>query len=220
MDGLNDFTAGVLLASASPRRRALLHAIGLPVRVRPVAIDESPWEHERPHAYVERLAREKGLTAKTRDAAWLAASTQRVLLAADTTVVLDGQILGKPADVQEGRAMLVALSGRQHRVLTAVYAATGEADRLIIDESVIQFRALAEREIDAYLATGEPFDKAGGYGIQGIGGVFVESLQGSFSGVAGLPVAGVEELLASLGVDSWALRGSTSMVSGSGETRA
>lgn len=206
MDELTDFEAGVLLASASPRRRELLLSIGLPVRVRPVAIDETPAPDEPAWAYVERIARAKGQAARERDAAWLADGPHRVLLAADTTVVLDDRILGKPAEVQDARAMLQALAGREHRVLTGVFAATGAAERFEVDESVIEFRAMADQEIEAYLASGEPFDKAGSYGIQGLGGIFVAALTGSFTGVAGLPVARVEAMLTELAIDPWALR--------------
>lgn len=206
MNELTEFATGVLLASASPRRRSLLEGVALPVCVRPVDVDETPFDNEQPLPYVTRVARAKGEAARARDSGWLAGGAQRVLLAADTTVEIDDLILGKPGTVQEARAMLKRLSGRRHRVLTAVYAATAQTVLEQVDASLIEFRVLADAEIEAYIATGEPFDKAGAYGIQGLGGTFVCWQSGTFSGVAGLPLARVEAMLIELGLDPWALR--------------
>ncbi|MEM1434685.1 MAG: Maf family protein [Pseudomonadota bacterium] len=210
LEPLDDFAAGIVLASASPRRRALLESVGLPIRVRPVDVDEAVLPEEAAGPYVERVARAKGRMARRRDGGWLGGGPggreQRALIAADTTVSIDNLILGKPASVQEARSMLLRMAGRRHVVLTAVYAATAAAEALEVDRSEIEFRSLTEAEIEAYIATGEPFDKAGGYGIQGYGGTFVSWLSGTFSGVAGLPLARLETLLRRLAIDPWGLR--------------
>lgn len=193
--------AKLFLASASPRRRELLAQIAVPCVTQIASIDETPLPNEPAAAYVERLAREKaraGLAA-------LDAAEEAVVLGADTAVVLDGRILGKPADFAEARAMLQALSGRTHRVLTAVaLAAPGrEAARVVACE--VSFRALSEAEISAYWASGEPCDKAGGYGIQGLAAVFVRRIEGSYSAVVGLPLCETAELLGEFGIACWQL---------------
>jgi septum formation protein len=184
------------LASVSPRRQELLTQIGVPHVVVGAHIDESVEAAESPHDYVQRMARSKAL------AVWNAHSSLPVL-AADTTVVLDGLTLGKPRDRDDALGMLARLSGRTHEVLTAVALATGAGIALRVSVSSVRFRALSAEECAAYWETGEPRDKAGAYAIQGRGAVFVESLQGSYSGVMGLPLFETVELLQKAGVPYW-----------------
>lgn len=186
----------IVLASASPRRADLLRQIGLPFRVRAVDLDETPQPDEEPAHYVERLARAKAM-------AGLAGDPQALVIGADTTVVGEDGILGKPVDSAEAQTMLAGLSGRAHRVMTAV-ALAGEHGcfaRLVTTE--VRFRVLSPAEIAAYCQTGEPLDKAGGYGIQGRGGVFVDGLWGSYSAVVGLPLEETAMLLAEVGEPVW-----------------
>jgi septum formation protein len=187
----------VYLASASPRRSELLRQIGVRFTVRAAAIAEEPLAGEGPDSYVVRLAAAKA------EAVWAAVAGSQPVLGADTAVVLDAAVLGKPADAVEAVAMLERLSGCTHRVLTAVAVrhAAGLDSRL--SESEVRFRPTTAAERLAYCATGEPFDKAGGYGIQGHAAVFVESLKGSYSGVVGLPLFETAALLARCGVDFW-----------------
>ncbi len=184
------------LASASPRRRALLEQIGVPHRVRPAQVDESQGPSEAPRDYVLRLAREKALAV-------VAQGESLPVLAADTAVVLDGVVYGKPADRAAGLATLAALSGRTHQVLTAVALAHGATVRSALSVSEVHFRALTAAEREAYWASGEPCDKAGAYAIQGRAAVFIEWLHGSFSGVMGLPLFETATLLAAAGIPSW-----------------
>jgi len=128
------------------------------------------------------------------------------VLAADTTVVLDGAVLGKPSDAAEAQRMLLALAGRTHEVLTAVAARRNDDCEVALVRTVVRFRAVSGQEAAAYVGTGEGFDKAGAYAIQGLGAVFVTGIEGSYSNVVGLPLAETEALLAALGVDTWALR--------------
>lgn len=190
--------AALYLASASPRRRELLTQIGAPFKLLSVNIDETPRSGESPESYVQRLAREKALAGR----ALLGAGAVAVL-GADTTVVVDDRILGKPADRDEGLQMLEALSGREHRVMTAVALASREACEVRLVTSVVRFRTIAASEAAAYWASGEPCDKAGGYAIQGWGAVFVVELRGSYSGVVGLPLCETAELLDAAGVVRW-----------------
>lgn len=178
----------VCLASASPRRRELLAQIGVIHIVRPAHIDETVRPGESARAHVVRLAREKALVVHTLDASL-------PVLGADTTVALDGEILGKPGSREEAIAMLMRLSGRTHDVLTAVALVTNEGVFERLSESRVTFRALQPQECGAYWDTGEPRDKAGGYAIQGLGAVFVSGLSGSYSGVMGLPLFETAELL-------------------------
>jgi septum formation protein len=188
----------VYLASASPRRSDLLRQIGVPFQVRPAAIAEEPLAHELPEAYVVRLAAAKAETV------WAAAvGDSRPVLAADTAVVLDGELLGKPATEAEATKMLERLSGRAHRVLTAVALRYAAGVETRLNESEVRFRATTATERLAYCRTGEPFDKAGGYGIQGHAAVFVEELRGSYSGVVGLPLYETAALLARCGIGFW-----------------
>jgi septum formation protein len=194
---MNPDPGSLLLASASPRRAALLRQIGLAFDVQPAALDERVLPGESPEAYVLRLARAKAAAV---------AAPGRITLGADTAVVCDGQILGKPADAADNLAMLARLSGRAHQVHTAIaLQAEGRSHALgVVTE--VWFRQLSEREMQAYAAQGEGSDKAGGYGIQGIGGVFVSRIRGSYSAVVGLPLAELEVLLVEAGVDTWHLR--------------
>ncbi|WP_276488483.1 Maf family protein [Ectopseudomonas mendocina] len=193
--------AELFLASASPRRRELLAQIAVPCVTQIASIDENPLPDEPPAAYVERLAREKaraGLRA-------LGEPADAVVLGADTAVVLDGRILGKPADFAESRAMLRALSGRSHEVLTAVALVGGGREAARVVSSEVSFRAISDAEIEAYWASGEPCDKAGSYGIQGLAAVFVNQLRGSYSAVVGLPLCETAEMLGEFGIACWQL---------------
>ena len=181
----------LVLASRSPRRRELLWQIGVPHHVAAADIDEQPLPGEAPADCVQRLALAKARTV---------APAGLPVLGADTAVVLDGQMLGKPADRAEGVAMLRRLSGRTHRVLTAVALVDGPGSRLAVSASEVEFRVLAEAECQRYWDSGEPRDKAGGYAIQGLGAVFISALRGSYSGVMGLPLFETAALLAAAGV--------------------
>jgi septum formation protein len=184
------------LASVSPRRRELLAQIGVPHVVVGADIDETFLPGETPSNYVTRLAREKALAIRR-------TGQQLPVLAADTTVVVDGKVFGKPRDQAEAVQMLGELSGRAHQVLTAVALADlhGVVDRL--SSSTVFFRNVSQEESVAYWKTGEPRDKAGGYAIQGLGAVFIESLSGSYSGVMGLPLFETAELLRTAGIEYW-----------------
>lgn len=186
----------LVLASASPRRRELLAQAGVRHVVRVAGVDESVLPGETPETYVERLARAKAQAV-------LPQAGALPVLGADTTVVLDGDILGKPADAGEALAMLRRLSGREHRVLTAVAVCRGA--RLLSRLSVtrVWFRALDEAHLRRYVATGEPLDKAGAYGIQGFGAALVTRIDGSYTGVVGLPLAETIDLLDAFGVPCW-----------------
>lgn len=191
--------ATLYLASGSPRRRELLTQIGVPFLSQIVPIDEKPLPDELPVAYVERLARAKaqaGLAA-------LSHPEGAVVLGADTAVVLDGRILGKPADAAEAQATLLALSGRSHQVLTAVAVASAARVAVRVVSSQVSFRPLRAEEIAAYWASGEPQDKAGSYAIQGLAAVFVSQLQGSYSAVVGLPLCETAELLEEFAISCW-----------------
>jgi septum formation protein len=192
----------LVLASASPRRRELLAALGLAFAVRPVDIDETPQEGEPPRDYVLRLAREKARHA---------AHPGELVIAADTVVVppaADGgppELLGKPADGAEARRMLARLAGREHTVVTGVALearAEGVPRRAAaVEESRVRLADLSAAEIDWYVATGEPLDKAGSYAIQGLGALFVEAVAGNYANVVGLPLPAVYRLFAELGYD-------------------
>lgn len=191
-------TETVILASASPRRADLLRQLGLCFDTLPVGIDETPHPGERPADYVLRLAREKAAAGYRQ-----AARAEALVIGSDTTVVLDDRILGKPGDRNAARAMLRSLSGRDHQVMTGVALATRNGVQGRVSITNVSFRALDDREIDAYCNTGEPMDKAGGYGIQGRGGAFVEQLRGSYSAVVGLPLDVTAGLLAAAGLPVW-----------------
>jgi septum formation protein len=186
----------VCLASASPRRRALLAQIGVAFRVTTAGVDESLRSNEDPRAYVSRLAAAKAAAVR-------ALGESLPVLAADTTVVVDGTICGKPQDRGDGIRMLLRLGGRSHEVLTAVALADARGMQVRLSVSTVQMRALTEAECAAYWETGEPHDKAGGYAIQGLGAVFIEGLQGSYSGVMGLPLYETGQLLRAAGIRIW-----------------
>jgi nucleoside triphosphate pyrophosphatase len=186
----------IRLASISPRRRELLAQIGVPHVVTGAHIDESAYAGEAPRDYVERMARTKALTVWQQD-------SSLPVLAADTTVVLDGAIFGKPRDKADCLRMLATLSGRTHQVLTAVALASSSGIALRVNVSDVRFRTLSPEECAAYWETGEPGDKAGAYAIQGRAAVFVESMTGSYSGVMGLPLFETAQLLSAAKVASW-----------------
>jgi septum formation protein len=197
MGSIDSLQPLVCLASTSPRRRELLTQIGVPHIVIAADIDEAEFPGESPRDYVMRLAREKALAVQGRG------QTTLPVLAADTTVVLDNVIHQKPRDRQDGIAMLQRLSGRTHEVMTAVALAVDNRVDLRLSITDVRFAELTLEECAAYWETGEPRDKAGGYGVQGIGAVFVESLSGSYSGVMGLPLFETAELLRNAGVMHW-----------------
>ena len=191
--------ASLHLASASPRRRELLAQIGVPFVTLIASIDETALPGEPAERYVERLAREKALAGL----ATLNVPAGAVVLGADTAVVLDGRILDKPADQAECLATLAALSGREHQVLTAVALASAQRIESRVVVSRVRFRPLRAGEAEAYWATGEPCDKAGSYGIQGLAAVFVSQLEGSYSAVVGLPLCETAQLLGEFGIPCW-----------------
>lgn len=188
-------TVQIILASASPRRRELLDQIRVSYRVDPVDIDETPLPDETPTDYVCRVAAEKSAACLARTA-----SCGLPVLAADTAVILDGLIMGKPRDQDDGIAMLRRLSGQTHQVYSAV-SLRGREHHQAVSVTDVRFRTLTEREMLAYWGSGEPADKAGAYAIQGLGSLFVESIKGSFSGVVGLPLFETAELLAKQGIE-------------------
>ena len=183
----------VILASASPRRRELLALIGIAHEVRPADLDESLIAGETPAGHAERLARAKAhaVAGRERDA---------VVIAADTIVVVDGDILGKPRDAVQAAAMLRRLRGRSHTVITAIAVARGEQTESAVESVEVTFRPLSDPEIAAYVATGEPLDKAGAYGIQGYGATIVERVNGDYFSVMGLGLRRLVELLERVGV--------------------
>ena len=195
----------IWLASKSPRRAELLASMGVPFEVLQFKddggvlyeVDESVHPGEPPRDYVRRVAFDKALHAVS----YVRANglPERPLLSADTTVALGDRILGKPADAAEAQEMLAALSGQVHDVLTAVVVVDGHDIRQMLSVSRVTFMSLNTQTIERYIASGEPFDKAGGYGIQGHAGIFVADMQGSFTGIMGLPVHETALLLAPLG---------------------
>lgn len=188
----------IILASASPRRAELLRQMGLNFSVLPVDIDETPRPDECAASYVERLAREKANAGLAR-----AERPECLVIGSDTSVVLDGVILGKPRDMTDAAAMLASLSGQTHKVMTAV-ALADKHDcyaRLVVTD--VRFKVLRAEEIEAYCKTGEPMDKAGAYGIQGKGGIFVDGIWGSYSAVVGLPLNETAALLTEAGEPVW-----------------
>jgi septum formation protein len=185
----------LILASASPRRTELLHQIRVVHSCDPAHIDETVGAEEDALHYVQRMAQEKARAVSQRHRGESCA-----ILAADTSVVIDGDILGKPESHAEALAMLTRLSGREHRVLTAVCLIWNAHEEMILVETSVEFLPLGPDDCAAYLATGEPWDKAGAYAIQGIAGAFVKSIRGSYSNVVGLPLAETWQLLQQAGV--------------------
>ena len=184
----------IILASASPRRKELLDQIKVIYKVYPVDLDETPLLNEAPLDYVQRLAAEKSAACKAQ------LNTEIPVLAADTTVCWEGVIMGKPKNQADCLAMLTQLSGKTHQVYSAI-SLRGREHTQAVSITEVTFRCLTEREILDYWHSGEPVDKAGSYAIQGMGGVFVESIKGSFSGVVGLPLFETAELLSKQGIE-------------------
>ncbi|MCU0634949.1 MAG: Maf family protein [Gemmatimonadaceae bacterium] len=183
----------IILASQSPRRRELLALIGIPHEVRPADIDETPWPDEAPVPHAMRLAGEKARVIAARE-------PDAIVIGSDTIVVIDGAILGKPADAADARAMVARLAGRTHLVHTAIAVARGAALRVEVESVEVTFRPLDDAQVAAYVATGEPMDKAGAYGIQGYGATIVERVHGDYFAVMGLPLGRLVGLLRALGV--------------------
>lgn len=190
----------IYLASGSPRRRELLTQIGVPFVALSAAIDETPHLGELPADYVARLALGK---AQAGHATLPQGAGAAVVLGADTAVIIDGRILGKPRDQADALEMLMSLSGREHEVLSAVALFDGSRHEVINVGAQVRFRPIEPAEAQAYWASGEPVDKAGGYAIQGLGAVFVASLTGSYSAVVGLPLCETAALLGRFGVPCW-----------------
>jgi septum formation protein len=182
-----------VLASASPRRRELLNLIGIPHDVRPANVDETMRPREAPRRHAERLAREKASAIAVRD-------PNLITIGADTVVVINRKVLGKPADAEDAARMLGMLSGREHTVITAVAVSRGRELRSAIEEVRVKVRRLSDEEIEAYIATGEPMDKAGAYGIQGFGATIVERIEGDYFSVMGLPLVRLVGLMRDVGV--------------------
>ena len=187
----------LVLASKSPRRAELLKQIGLEFSTSDADIDESVMAGEDVETYVRRLARSKA------EAGWAASS---LCIAADTAVALDDEIFGKPHSREAGVTMLLRLAGRAHQVLTGVCLFDGTRAEVIAVVSTVWFRHLSETEALAYWSTGEPKDKAGGYGVQGVGAVFIDRIEGSYSNIVGLPIAETEAMLQRFDIDTWAMR--------------
>ncbi|MCO7520800.1 MULTISPECIES: Maf family protein [unclassified Pseudomonas] len=188
------------LASGSPRRRELLTQIGVPFTVVSAPVDETPLPGEAPAAYVERLAQAKAVAGFART------DGSGVVLGADTTVVLDGQILGKPENREQALAMLGDLSKREHQVLTAVALTDGRRSVSRCVSTNVRFRTISFEQALRYWDSGEPVDKAGGYAIQGLGAVFVSAIEGSYSAVVGLPLSETAELLEQFAIPCWQLQ--------------
>jgi septum formation protein len=171
----------LVLASQSPRRADILRQAGIPFTVRVAAIDESPLDGERPEKYVQRLAAEKAMAVEC--------GPGETVLGADTTVVIDGEMLAKPADAADARRMLGLLSGRRHEVLTGIALRRGGEVLRDWAATAVWFATMTPEEIDAYVASGEPMDKAGGYAIQGLASKHIDKIEGCYFNVVGLPVA-------------------------------
>ena len=188
----------IVLASQSPRRRQLLGQMGLEFTTQSPEIDESAFHGRDARDLVETLSREK--------ARWVARqqTPDTLVIGADTVVVLDGAILGKPRDGAEAEAMLAALSGRDHQVFTGVTLCQGDRILTQAEETQVTFRPLTCQEIRQYVSTGEPMDKAGAYGIQGLGGLLVEGIRGDYFNVVGLPICRLGRMLAQVGEDALA----------------
>lgn len=189
--------AQLILASASPRRRELLGQIGVAFRVQVADVHEQQQPGEKPLAYVQRVALDKARAVYSRPDA----TDKLPVLGADTEVVLGDEVLGKPRNREHGLAMLERLSGRSHQVLTAVALIHRGREQVRVSSSTVTFRATTAQERERYWASGEPADKAGAYAIQGRGAVFIQHLEGSFSGVMGLPVFETAELLRECGIE-------------------
>ncbi len=170
----------LILASQSPRRAEILRQAGIPFEIRVAPVDETPHSQENPEDYVRRLAEEKARA--------VSATADEIVLGADTTVVLDHEILGKPTDADDARRMLTLLSGRRHEVITGIFLRNG--DREICERAItaVWFAPMTAQEIDDYVASGEPMDKAGAYGVQGAASKFITRIEGCYFNVVGLPI--------------------------------
>ena len=186
--------AQIILASASPRRSELLNQLGIIHQIKAVDIDETPFLDESPQHYVQRMATEKSSACAE------LVSTALPILAADTAVILNKQIMGKPENESHAAEMLRQLSGQTHYVYSAV-SLRGKQHQQRVSITDVVFRVITEREIKAYWETKEPYDKAGGYAIQGMGSIFIQTIKGSFSGVMGLPLFETAEILTEQGLD-------------------
>lgn len=191
----------IVLASQSPRRKELLGRMGLEFVTQASKIDESAFDGLEARELVATLSREK--------AQWIARQLdgETLVIGADTVVVRDGAALGKPKDTEDAVGMLLSLSGRDHQVCTGVTVCRGERVLTQVEETQVTFRDLTEAEVRQYVSTGEPMDKAGAYGIQGLGGLLVEGIRGDYSNVVGLPVCRLGQMLKDFGVDCLALAG-------------
>ena len=186
-------TPRVILASQSPRRRELLTLVGIAHEVQPADIDEAYWPGEEPAAHAERLAREKAaVVART--------APDAIVIGSDTIVVVDGDVLGKPLDEAHAAEMLTRLSGRSHTVMTAVAVQWRGDERSAVEVAGVTFHSLSASDISAYIATREPMDKAGAYGIQGFGATNVARVDGDYFAVMGLPLQLVVRMMASMGI--------------------
>jgi septum formation protein len=185
----------LVLASASPRRRELLAQAGFTFEVHPAHIPEDPTPNEDPIAYVVRLAREKAQAVFDQLSANPETASNLAVLGADTTVTLDNHILGKPEDAADAARMLRLLSGRTHRVITGVALVTATSAEVAAEVTAVRFLTLSDEEIEAYIATGEPMDKAGAYAIQGRAARWIPRIEGCYFNVVGLPIALVSTLL-------------------------
>lgn len=188
------------LASRSPRRQALLQQIGVEFTVLSIDIDETPRDGETPADYVTRIARDKSLEGQN-----MLGGSSAIVLAADTAVTLDSRILGKPRDRQDGLSMLELLMGRQHQVHSAVALNAGGDVAARLSVSEVTMKKVGRTTLDRYWDSGEPYDKAGAYAIQGLAAAFITDLKGSYSGVMGLPLSDTVELLEGAGV-GWVLQ--------------
>lgn len=188
----------IVLASASPRRQALLKELGLNFTCKPQNIDEAQIAGEGPESHVRRLALEKARSAM----AAISETGHGLVLGSDTIVVCEERILGKPVNKEDACDMLSLLAGRQHQVLTAVALINHEREEVALSRTLVTFREMDAEEIESYWNTGEPADKAGAYAIQGLGGMFISEIKGSYSGVVGLPVYETVGLLTQFGMDA------------------
>ncbi|HEY6011576.1 MAG TPA: Maf family protein [Nitrospirota bacterium] len=189
-------TIPIILASNSPRRKELLRQIGLTFTLDPADVDERIQPHEAPDAYAIRVACDKARAAAAR-------ATEGIVIGADTIVVLEDTVFGKPADARDAERMLQLLSGRMHRVITGLAVLDAATGKILTRSSTtcVWFKRLSREEIKAYVESGEPLDKAGAYGIQGLGALLVERIEGCYYNVVGLPLSLLGEMLSEFGVD-------------------
>ena len=200
---MSESAADLILASESPRRSELLRQIAVRFSILAADIDETRQGDESPADYVSRLALEKARAGYSRQNVDSSEGEKLPSLGADTIVVCDGQIFGKPKDQADAAAMLMALSGNVHTVMTAVAVSQGPCSSSRLTKTLVRFRTISQSECQTYWQTGEPLGKAGGYAIQGLGAVFVDHLEGSYSGVVGLPLSETAEILGEFGIPLW-----------------